>query len=233
MGSVGDNEKRNILVWNLLSPQSLEQGRQLQKSVWNIGDVFKEQKYAGYIYSPRRRFQHRRKKGGEGIGYGGHKHQKGLKELTIADNNGFIVAPIVVRPVNNHDTTLLPEALENLSDMAWLGGIDLSMSYLTLDSGFDSEYNERVIGMYQIEPVIKPNPRGTKNWKKLLAMQENFKQDVYKERYKIERVFAWADTYRKLVIRYETLECTHNGFKYLAYSMINLRVFFRGNVGKH
>ena len=138
----------------------------------------------------------------------------------------------MVRPVNVHDTNLLPEALENLSDMVWLNGIDLSMSYLTLDSGFDSEYNERVIGMYQIEPVIKPNPRGTKNWKKLLAMQENFKRDIYKERYKIERVFAWADTYRKLVIRYETLECTHNGFRYLAYSMINLRVFFKGNVGK-
>ena len=34
---------------------------------------------------------------------------------------------------------------------------------------------------------------------------------------------GWEDIYRKLVIRYERLQCTHLGFKYLAYSMINLR----------
>jgi hypothetical protein len=32
-----------------------------------------------------------------------------------------------------------------------------------------------------------------------------------------------------LVIRYEKLECTHNGFKYLAYSVMNLRGFMRVN----
>lgn len=78
-------------------------------------------------------------------------------------------------------------------------------------------------------PAIKPNKRGEKNQEKINKMYEDFNENIYNERYKIERCFAWQDTYRKLVIRYEKLESTHNGFKYLAYSMINLRVFFNGN----
>ena len=31
------------------------------------------------------------KKGGDGIGYSGHKHQKGEKVLAIVDNTGFVV----------------------------------------------------------------------------------------------------------------------------------------------
>lgn len=33
------------------------------------------------------------KKGGDGIGYSGHEHQKGEKILAIIDNNGFVLVP--------------------------------------------------------------------------------------------------------------------------------------------
>ena len=51
------------------------------------------------------------KKGGDGIGYSGHKHQKEDKIIAIVDNNGFVVAPLPVAPVNETDTVLLPEGL--------------------------------------------------------------------------------------------------------------------------
>ena len=57
-------------------------------------------------------------------------------------------------------------------------------------------------------------------------MYANFNEPIYKKRFVIERVFAWQDTYRKLVTRYEKLEATHAGFKYLAYAVMNLRTFF-------
>lgn len=34
------------------------------------------------------------KKGGDGIGYSGHKHQTGEKVLAIVDNNGFVLTPL-------------------------------------------------------------------------------------------------------------------------------------------
>ncbi|MGD0108091.1 MAG: hypothetical protein ABSC06_29270, partial [Rhodopila sp.] len=39
------------------------------------------------------------KKGGDGIGYSGHKHQRGEKIIAIVDNNGFVLAPLPVAPV--------------------------------------------------------------------------------------------------------------------------------------
>ena len=118
--------------------------------------------------------------------------------------------------------------MEKLIETSDLLGFSLYESFLTLDSGFDSEDNKLIIEWHNLKPVIKPNRRGTKDQEKLTEMYENFNGDIYKERLKIERTFAWQDTYRKLVIRYEKLECTHNGFKHLAYTMINLRQMLNG-----
>jgi transposase len=54
------------------------------------------------------------KKGGDGIGYSGHKHQKGEKVIAIVDNHGYILAPLPVAPINEADTVLLPDGLKAL-----------------------------------------------------------------------------------------------------------------------
>jgi transposase len=62
------------------------------------------------------------KKGGDGLGYSGHKHQKGEKVIAIIDNNGYVLAPLPVAPVNEADTVLLPEGLKGLKRVAKLTG---------------------------------------------------------------------------------------------------------------
>src|SRR2546428_13021899 len=52
------------------------------------------------------------KKGGDGIGYSGHKHQQGEKVIAIIDNNGDVLAPLPGAPGNEADTGLLPEGLK-------------------------------------------------------------------------------------------------------------------------
>lgn len=122
--------------------------------------------------------------------------------------------------------TLFPDSIDRLTDFATLISLDLIGAYLTLDSGFDSDLNKWLIRSHEMIPVIKPNRRGTKDEKKIEAMYQDFNEPIYKERFKIERTFAWQDTYRKLVIRYEKQEVMHTGFKYLAYAIMNLRAFF-------
>ena len=39
----------------------------------------------------------------------------------------------------------------------------------------------------------------------------------------IERVFAWEDKFRRLLLRFERISDVHYAFKTLAYTMINLR----------
>lgn len=137
-----------------------------------------------------------------------------------------MIAPLVVRPVNEHDNILFPDSIDRLTDFASLIGLDLAGSYFTLDSGFDSNLNKWLIRSHEMIPVIKPNQRGTKDETKLEAMYTDFNEPIYEKRFVIERTFAWQDTYRCLVIRFERLPETHIGFKYLAYSMMNLRAFF-------
>lgn len=151
--------------------------------------------------------------------------------MEIADNRGNIVSPMVVRAVNEHDSQLFDESFANLLEVADDLGFCLTGSYLTLDSGFDSEENRRKIAEAGLVPVIKPNLRGTKNQETIHQRLEEFEEieAIYKERHKVERCFAWEDTYRKLVIRYERLQSTFMGFRYLAYSMINLRWFIGKN----
>jgi len=151
--------------------------------------------------------------------------------LGICDNNGNILAPIVVSPVNCHDTSLFDESFTNLLDLADDLRLNLQGSYLTLDSGFCSSENKSLIEQAGMTAVIKPNLRGLKNKTRINEILDEFEphKDIYDQRYIIERCFAWEDTYRKLVTRYEKLQCTFMGFRYLAYSMINLRSL----IGKH
>jgi hypothetical protein len=47
---------------------------------------------------------------------------------------------------------------------------------------------------------------------------------IFKERFwTIERVFAWEDKFRGLLLRFERISGLHYAFKTLAYTMINLR----------
>ena len=129
--------------------------------------------------------------------------------------------------------TLLPETLENWRDAINYLLLDTDNSYLTLDSGFDSIANKMLIKNQKLIPIIKSNPRRNNNEKRY-ALLDEFKEIecIYKERYRVERNFAWKCKYRKLVIRYERLQCIHLGFRCLAYTMINYREIFNGKFGK-
>ena len=145
--------------------------------------------------------------------------------MAICDNMCNILAPIVVASVNNHDNVLFNASFLGLMETADLLGIDIKGSAITFDAGFDTEVNRQTIRGQGLVPIIKYNRRGIRNPEKLealLTLNEE-QHPVYKERYRIERCFAWEDTYRRLVTRYEKLPIMHMGFKELAYSMINLR----------
>ena len=65
--------------------------------------------------------------------------------MTIVDNHGFVLGPLAVKPVNQQDIVILPEALTALVDFTHAIGIDLRGSAFTLDAGFDSQDNKEII----------------------------------------------------------------------------------------
>ena len=163
------------------------------------------------------------KKGGDGIGYSGHKHQKGEKVIAIIDNNGYVLAPLPVAPVNEADTVLLPEGLKALKRVAKLTGLGLKGSYLNLDGGFDSTSNRKAIFNAGMIPNIKENPRNRQRPKR--GRKRWFNQAIHALRDRVERTFAWEDKFKRLLLRFEYHQRRHYGMKLMAYTLINLRRF--------
>ncbi len=57
------------------------------------------------------------KKGGDNLGYSGHKHLKGDKVVAFCDRNCNIIAPFVTAPGNRNESPLLRDALPKLTAM--------------------------------------------------------------------------------------------------------------------
>jgi hypothetical protein len=73
-------------------------------------------------------------------------------------------------------------------------------------------------------PNINENTRGRKTTKR--GRKRLFDAASFKERFRtIERVFAWENKFRRVLIRFERISSVHYALKTLSYTMINLRHF--------
>ena len=154
-----------------------------------------------------------------------HKHQTGEKIIAIVDNNGFVLAPLPVAPVNEADTVLLPEGLNTLKRVARMTGLKIDGSYLNLDGGFDSMRNRKAIFNAGLIPTINENPRNPRTPRG--GRKPLFNAAIHSLRLCVERTFAWEDKFKRLLLRFEFKQQRHYGMKLMAYTMINLRHFCR------
>jgi transposase len=167
------------------------------------------------------------KKGGDNIGFNGHKKMKGDKVVAFCDRNCNVIAPFVSAPGNRNESPLLREALPEVMQIARQVGLDLQGSIVSLDGVYDGRLNRKAIFNRGMIPNINPNPRGRKQPKR--GRKPLFDPAIFDERFwTIERVFAWEDKFRRLLLRFDRLSQIHYAFKTLAYTMINLRHYCRG-----
>jgi len=54
------------------------------------------------------------KKGGDNIGYSGHKHFKAEKIIAIVDRNLNVISLMTIAPGNKHESSLFPRAFNSL-----------------------------------------------------------------------------------------------------------------------
>ena len=162
------------------------------------------------------------KKGGDNLGFSGHKHMKGDKVVAFCDRNCNVIAPFVAAPGNRNESPLLREALPELTRTARAIGLDLRGTIVSLDGVYDCRANRKAVFNQGMTPNINPNSRGRKTPKR--GRKPLFDPAIFDERFRtIERVFAWEDKFRRLLVRFERISHVHYAFKTLAYTMINLR----------
>jgi hypothetical protein len=149
---------------------------------------------------------------------------KGDKVVAICDRNCNVIAPMVVAPGNKNESPLIREAMGPLMKIAKSVGFKLVGSVMSLDGVYDCRANRKKIFNAGMKPNINPNKRNRKQSKR--GRKALFDLNIFKERFRtIERIFAWEDKFKRLLLRFERISAHHYGMKYIAYAMINLRHF--------
>jgi transposase len=87
------------------------------------------------------------------------------------------------------------------------------------DKAYDSDrLDERLLEKYGIE-MISPNRDGNRHAQEGRALRR------YRRHWKIERLFAWLTSFRRIPVRYEYWIENYLGFLHLACILILLRCF--------
>jgi hypothetical protein len=139
----------------------------------------------------------------------------------MTDNNGYVLSPLPVAPVNETDMVLLPDGLKALKRVAKMVGLDLRGAYLNLDAGFDSTHNRKCIFNAGLIPNITENPRNRTRIKR--GRKRFFNAAIHALRTRVDRTFAWEDKFMRRRLRFEHMQQRHVGMKLLAYTLINVR----------
>jgi transposase len=100
-------------------------------------------------------------------------------------------------------------------------GLVFCGAYFNADSAFDTKEARKTCFNYGVIPNIAENRRSRKSAKR--GRKKLFDKLIYDRRYCAERTFAWVDTYKRLLIRFERNDVHFLGAHHLAFAMINLR----------
>ena len=133
--------------------------------------------------------------------------------MAITDAAGLPIA-IDSYEASRHEVKLVEQTLES-------SFVDDKPELLIGDKAYDSDtLDEQMAKDYQVE-IIAPHRNGRKKPK----TQDGRKLKRYKKRWKVERLFAWIQNFRRCVIRWEYYAENFLGFLKLACIIILLRHF--------
>ena len=139
----------------------------------------------------------------------------------MIDKNGYIIATTEIVPGNHHDVFDVRTTLKKLFADLKRCRLPYHGALFHADSSFDTRTVRKMLWNYGVIPNIAENKRNRKSMKR--GRKRHFNQTAYKNRFAIERTFAWIDKFRTLLIRFERKDVYWLGFHYLAFTLINLR----------
>ena len=152
-----------------------------------------------------------REKGGTGVG--ATKRGKGTKLMAIADAHGLPLA-IHTEAASPHDTLLVEPTVENRFTRH-------KPARLIADLAYDSDPLDAQLARQGIELIAPHRANRSK-----LPTQDGRSLRRYRRRWKIERLFAWLQNFRRLVTRWDYHAANFLGFVQLACIVILVRNYF-------
>lgn len=133
--------------------------------------------------------------------------------MAVADGAGFPVA-LSVGSASPHEVRLVEETLEKRL-------VDDKPERLIGDRAYDSDPLDYRLAEQGIL-LIAPHKRNRKKPK----TQDGRGLRRYRRRWKVERLFAWLQNYRRILVRYDRFLENYLAFVHLACIVIFVRTYF-------
>jgi len=141
------------------------------------------------------------------------KRGKGTKLMAVADGVGVPLA-IHAASASPHEVTLVEATLEQRF-------VEQRPERLIGDRAYDSDPLDRKLAEQDIEMIAPHREKRVKP-----RTQDGRSLRRYVRRWRIERLFAWLQNFRRLVTRYEYHVENFLGFVHLGCMCIILRTYF-------
>ena len=141
------------------------------------------------------------------------KRGKGTKLMAVADRAGLPIA-LSVGSASPHEVTLVEQTLEGRF-------IAEPPEKLIGDRAYDSDPLDEKLRALGVD-LIAPHRRNRKKPK----TQDGRPLRRYRKRWKVERLFAWLQNYRRILVRFERKLENYLGFVQLGCIVILLRRCF-------
>jgi transposase len=141
------------------------------------------------------------KNGGEKVGL--TRKGKGTKWMLVADGNGLPIG-FHLDSANRAEVRLAEQTLDTIRVARARGRPKQRPQLLVADRGYDSSAFRRALRRRGIRMCIPPKRRPA-TWKAKRGRPVLARKDDYRQRYKVERSFAWLGNFRRLLIRWERL----------------------------
>jgi len=167
-------------------------------------DRFKGMLYRWHVRSGQKR----------GSGIGNTKKGKGTKIMAIADASGLPVS-LWVGAANTHEVKLVEKSIDAKH-------IKTRPQILIGDQAYDSDPLDKALKKRKIK-LVAPHKRNRKR----KPTQDGRTLRRYTKRWKVERLFAWLQNYRRCATRYDYHVENFLGFVQLACIVILVKVILR------
>ena len=139
------------------------------------------------------------KRGGECVGYQRRKKAKTTNMLFLTDKKGIPLACSEPVSGNHNDLFEIEKSVFKIIQTLKDSTIEYRGLFMNADAGFDSKNLRRICDQLQIIANFDLNKRNSK------CPDQNdyyFDNQLYKERFAVERTNAWIDGFKSLIIRY-------------------------------
>jgi transposase len=160
-------------------------------------------------------------RGGEEVGYQGRKKRNTSNALHLTDRQGLPLAMFSPKSGEHYDVHDIEKSIGDIFNNLEKSHIRVDGLFLNADAGFDCDVLRDILREKEIIANICINKRREN------AYDIFVDDELYAERYSIERTNAWMDCFRTLLNRFDTTVSSWISWNYLAFAVLLLKKISR------